>query len=465
MIRLDNTQYFHFLHRANALRRSGSLCDALISVKNQTFKAHRLVLACASRRLAKKLAQAETDQEVHCTLEDLSARTFQQVLDFAYTQSLEVSEDDLRHLLEAAQFLEMQTLEEQCRRHLDALLHRTGEVGERHERNSESDEEAEVKKKRHEEEKLQETPVVKNITASITAEEARKKSRLSTSSRESVITSSASKLSSSPWTIPNHMWNSVSTLRRIAENYSTLMGAHPQPVPAAHATAFPTARIVPLLGAHFQSPAQHSVVASLHPHYAQHLYVGNTGTAANIETGRLQRMRKKARQKADKTSEISCPDVHKGDTVNDGKHCSSCPRRDPASSPPGEACARCRLFVTDCESKSNGQDLRGERPYQCQHCPKKFSLKHQLDTHHRIHTGEKPFECRLCGQRSRDFSAIIKHLRTHGGASPYRCTLCLEFCSSLVAMQSHVKRHPVHDFPPDWSIRRTYLYTSHITQH
>uniref|UniRef100_A0A3Q2PDH0 Zinc finger and BTB domain containing 32 n=1 Tax=Fundulus heteroclitus TaxID=8078 RepID=A0A3Q2PDH0_FUNHE len=103
----------------------------------------------------------------------------------------------------------------------------------------------------------------------------------------------------------------------------------------------------------------------------------------------------------------------------------------------------------------------GEKPYQCKHCPKRFSLKHQLDTHHRVHT-EKPFECRLCGQRSRDYSAMIKHLRTHGGAAPYQCTVCLEFCNSLVSMQRHVKSHAVQDFPPDWSINNTYMYISHI---
>ena len=76
--------------------------------------------------------------------------------------------------------------------------------------------------------------------------------------------------------------------------------------------------------------------------------------------------------------------------------------------------------------------------------------------------GEKPFECRLCGQRSRDYSAMIKHLRTHGGAGPYQCTACSDYCSSLAAMQKHVERHAPQDFPPDWTIRRTYLYTSHV---
>ncbi|XP_045069251.1 zinc finger and BTB domain-containing protein 16-A-like [Coregonus clupeaformis] len=89
----------------------------------------------------------------------------------------------------------------------------------------------------------------------------------------------------------------------------------------------------------------------------------------------------------------------------------------------------------------------------------RFSLKHQLDTHHRVHTGEKPFDLRLCGQRSRDYSAMIKHLRTHGGATPYQCTACLELCSSLAAMQKQLKNHTLQDFPPDWTISSTYLYT------
>uniref|UniRef100_A0A3B4G1H7 BTB domain-containing protein n=2 Tax=Haplochromini TaxID=319058 RepID=A0A3B4G1H7_9CICH len=121
MIRINNTQYFHFLEQADALRRSGSLCDAIISVKSQTFRAHRLVLACASRTLAQQLARGDIDSPVCCTLEYFSPHTFQQVLDFTYTQALEVSVDDLQLLLKAAQLLEMQPLEDQCRKQLDTL--------------------------------------------------------------------------------------------------------------------------------------------------------------------------------------------------------------------------------------------------------------------------------------------------------------------------------------------------------
>ncbi|XP_004463184.1 zinc finger and BTB domain-containing protein 32 isoform X2 [Dasypus novemcinctus] len=99
------------------------------------------------------------------------------------------------------------------------------------------------------------------------------------------------------------------------------------------------------------------------------------------------------------------------------------------------------------------------RPYSCSVCGKRFSLKHQMETHYRVHTGEKPFSCGLCPQRSRDFSAMTKHLRTHG-AAPYRCPLCRVGCPSLASMQAHMRGHSPSQLPPGWTIRSTFLYSS-----
>ncbi|XP_030675981.1 zinc finger and BTB domain-containing protein 32 isoform X2 [Nomascus leucogenys] len=99
------------------------------------------------------------------------------------------------------------------------------------------------------------------------------------------------------------------------------------------------------------------------------------------------------------------------------------------------------------------------RPYVCSVCGKRFSLKHQMETHYRVHTGEKPFSCSLCPQRSRDFSAMTKHLRTHG-AAPYRCPLCGAGCPSLASMQAHMRGHSPSQLPPGWTIRSTFLYSS-----
>lgn len=329
MIRINNTQYFHFLQHADTLRRSGSLCDAIISVKRQTFRAHRLVLACASRRLAQQLAQGDSDSPVHCTLEYFSPHTFQQVLDFTYTQALEVSVDDLHLLLRAAQMLEMQPLEDQCRKQLDTIDHRVtteeekSEIGDVKEE-KESAEETKEKNKGSLNEKVQvlkeTSPSVEETSESIVMENVlppdpaknnssppcqRKKPRLTTPyNRDSVITRPATSSSSfsSPWTFSTNMWNSVSTLRQIAENYSNLIAAHPLQSPNHSSVAYPFAlsspHMFPLLGPQFQNPVNSSVVgySGFYSRYPQNLYAGSMGVGSILKQGLLKRKKSSQRE-------------------------------------------------------------------------------------------------------------------------------------------------------------------------
>lgn len=325
MIRLNNTQYFHFLQQADALRRSGSLCDAVISVSSQTFRAHRLVLACASRRLAQQLAVGDAENPVHFTLDYFSPHTFQQVLDFTYTQTLEVSQEDLRLLLRAARLLEMKPLEDQCQKQLDNLhyreLSRTREIT-RVKKEEESAEQRDEERKERlvRDEKVGETsPSVDKSCDSVAADKTspshsarcpnspqspRKKDRSSPASdspyhRESVITRSAgnSTTFSSPWTFPN-MWSSSSTLRRLAENYPNLVAVRPLPSPNPSPLAYPfpltAPRVFPFLGSHFQSSVKG--YSDFHSGYTQNLYGGSAGIRHRVKQGLLKR--KKQGQRA-----------------------------------------------------------------------------------------------------------------------------------------------------------------------
>lgn len=312
MITINNTQYVHFLEQADALRRAGLLCDAIISVRNQVFRAHRLVLACVSRRLAKQLAREESDGPVRCSLESVSPRTFKQVLDFAYTRELEVTRDDLQLLLKAAVVLEMQPLEEQCRTQLERIHDRSGQVGE--------------DGGKHRKQKLKRGPVEGEKPGETVGEvcdsavigdtsppepktpdspqPSVKKARLPSSSavpcdRVSVISRhvGSSPSYSSSWTFPS-TWKSASALRRLVD-YSGFVPFHPlqQADPSAMPYHFSETTHLPLLSSRFQS----SAVAFSDLNYTRGLYAGSTGTRSRVKQGQVKS--KKSQEGTFQTSE------------------------------------------------------------------------------------------------------------------------------------------------------------------
>lgn len=321
MIRINNTQYFHFLQNADALRRSGLLCDAIISVQRQTFKAHRLVLACASQTLAQQLAQGDADSPVHCTLDFVSPHTFQQVLDFTYTQALELPVKDLRLLLKAAKLLEMQPLEDQCCKQLEALKAEKQEQAEesahlKDDRRSVDEEVQKPKESLVHEEKVREasTPAEKACVINVGSPNAnddlkcpKKKARLSPVSEmfcssDGVTTKPTTSTSSysSPWTFPKNTLDSMThlnTLRRITQNYSSLVAAHPLQSSNQSSLVYPfslsTPRMFPLLSSHFQSPFQNSPMgySRFPPHYSQNLYTGTSRMGSIIKHSLLKRKR------------------------------------------------------------------------------------------------------------------------------------------------------------------------------
>uniref|UniRef100_A0A665W4V0 BTB domain-containing protein n=1 Tax=Echeneis naucrates TaxID=173247 RepID=A0A665W4V0_ECHNA len=296
-----------------ALRRSGSLCDVVISVKSQIFRAHRLVLACASRRLAQQLAQSGTDIPAHCTLECFSPHTFQQVLDFTYTQTLEVSVEDLYLLLRAAQLLEMESLEGQCQKQLDTLDCRAVDRDKQGEM-KDIKEEKEIDQKKNaspvREKKLQEASknnIVENLAPTDSTKyhknlsPPRKKHRLLPSSskvnnRDNVIAGPASNSTtfSPPWTFSSNMWSSVTTLRQIAESYSNLIASHPRQSPNQSTADYPFSlctppHMLPILA--FQNPVRNSVMgySDFYPRCTQNLYTGAAGMGGILKQGLLKR--------------------------------------------------------------------------------------------------------------------------------------------------------------------------------
>ncbi|KAL4647482.1 hypothetical protein GN956_G8652 [Arapaima gigas] len=118
VVQLQNPAHpMALLQKANQMRQAGMLCDVIIVVDGREFCAHRTVLACTS----KMFQILFTRHSQHYSLDFLSPKTFQQILEYAYTASLQARLEDLDDLLYAAEILEIEYLEEQCLKILETI--------------------------------------------------------------------------------------------------------------------------------------------------------------------------------------------------------------------------------------------------------------------------------------------------------------------------------------------------------
>ncbi|XP_061415413.1 zinc finger and BTB domain-containing protein 16-like [Lethenteron reissneri] len=102
------------LLRMNELRIAGHFCDVTVEVDGVHYRAHRSVLAGASRLFENLFTQHQSQPMKLYRLDFLTARAFGLVLEFLYTASLKVDVGDLEVLRSAAQILQLGPLEQVC---------------------------------------------------------------------------------------------------------------------------------------------------------------------------------------------------------------------------------------------------------------------------------------------------------------------------------------------------------------
>ncbi|XP_033209820.1 zinc finger protein 23-like isoform X2 [Belonocnema kinseyi] len=85
--------------------------------------------------------------------------------------------------------------------------------------------------------------------------------------------------------------------------------------------------------------------------------------------------------------------------------------------------------------------LQNLKPYQCQHCGRRFTRPHEKVKHERIHTGEKPHACEVCGKTFRVSYCLTLHMRTHTGVRPYACQHCGKRFKASSVYNHHLLTH------------------------
>ncbi|XP_049975265.1 zinc finger and BTB domain-containing protein 32 isoform X2 [Alexandromys fortis] len=444
-----------------AARLRPALCDTLITVGGLEFPAHSLVLAGASPRLGCRGRWA--------LVEGISPSTFAQLLTFVYGESVELQPGELGNLEEAARALGVQALEEACKQAQKQKNEDKLDPGRKRHHNSEELMRSSERGLGGPEEK--QTPE-KDFGSHEGGQETVHKHKAPGESLEmaAVTRKRRSEEALSPASVGSggaerKQGEAIRDLESPEGSEECLRGCSgPLSSPGSLLTSLiprPCWAEAPWLGE--GQPALWSIFL-WPPRYGVPFSLSTPITAAWQVWPQDQRIPL---------------------TLNHSKGLWS-QNRQPSSSPTPGSFPQGPEQLSPWEIEESGQGYTGplatcvgqertprcpshqhpplplparSRPYSCSVCGKRFSLKHQMETHYRVHTGEKPFSCSLCPQRSRDFSAMTKHLRTHG-AAPYRCPLCRVGCPSLASMQAHMRGHSPSQLPPGWTIRSTFLYSS-----
>ncbi|XP_069789196.1 POZ-, AT hook-, and zinc finger-containing protein 1 isoform X5 [Narcine bancroftii] len=78
----------------------------------------------------------------------------------------------------------------------------------------------------------------------------------------------------------------------------------------------------------------------------------------------------------------------------------------------------------------------------CELCGKAFRDVYHLNRHKLSHSGEKPFECPICHQRFKRKDRMTYHIRSHDGAvgKPYICISCGKGFSRPDHLNGHIKQ-------------------------
>ncbi|XP_075869146.1 transcription regulator protein BACH2 [Nelusetta ayraudi] len=106
----------------NDQRKQDVLCDVTVLVEGSEFRGHRAVLAACSEYFLQALVGQADNGPVVSLPEEVTARGFAPLLQFAYTAKLLLSRDNIQEVIRCAQFLRVHNLEDSCFRFLEAQL-------------------------------------------------------------------------------------------------------------------------------------------------------------------------------------------------------------------------------------------------------------------------------------------------------------------------------------------------------
>ncbi|XP_053552088.1 zinc finger and BTB domain-containing protein 34 isoform X2 [Bombina bombina] len=431
------------LSQLNELRMQGKLCDIIVHIQGQPFRAHKAVLAASSPYFR--------DHSALNTMSGLSIsviknpNVFEQLLSFCYTGRMSVQLKDVVSFLTAASFLQMQCVIDKCTQILESIHSKISVVGVDSVPGSSEDvpgNQNGVKDDSYFANPVEISPpycgqVRQSIVGNDLKIETLQNKALRNRSQEEGHSDRGSSGSASEHEIQIEGDSEQGELIRESQAVERKVKTEKSDRPSCSDSSS-----VGDDGYHTELVDGEQVVAvNVGPYGSvlQHAYSYSQASSQN--TG-LSESFGSVSNSSPTRSMLSC---YRGGRV----------RQKRVSHLTGEVQNVIQgsenenvVSTPSFESSPRERSTRGYwHPYNerlvCIYCGKTFNQKGSLDRHMRLHMGITPFVCKFCGKKYTRKDQLEYHIRGHTDDKPFRCEVCGKCFPFQGTLNQHLrKNHP-----------------------
>ncbi|NXB23905.1 ZBT37 protein, partial [Rhagologus leucostigma] len=435
------------LSHLNQLRMQGRLCDIVVNVQGQAFRAHKVVLAASSPYFRDHMSLSEMSTVSISVIKNPSV--FEQLLSFCYTGRICLQLADIISYLTAASFLQMQHIIDKCTQILEGIHFKINVA--------EVEVELSQTRTKHQERPPESHRVTPNLNRSLsphhntpkgsrlgqvsTVLDIRELSPPEESTSPQIIEQSSDAEGREPilrinragqWYVETGMGDRrarndedmrvLGGVRIKTENLEEWLGAEHQPSGEDGSSAEEvTAMVIDTTG---------------HGSLGQEAFaLGSSGTKVVRPTSsEIDRF-------SPSGSMVAVTERYRSKSESPG-------RMDEPKQPSSQGEESAMLGVSGYVEYLREQEV-SERWFRynprltCIYCAKSFNQKGSLDRHMRLHMGITPFVCRMCGKKYTRKDQLEYHIRKHTGNKPFHCHVCgKSFPFQAILNQHFRKNHP-----------------------